>query len=300
MTDAATPSAAPALRATTRLRRLLAAGRTVFVPGCFNAVSARVIEMTGFEAVYMTGYGTSVAQLGMPDVGFATMTEMHTNARWIANAVSIPVIADADNGYGNAVNVTRTVREYIQTGVAAIHLEDQSLPKRCGHVAGRQVISRAEAAGKIRAADAVRRQIDPDFVLIARSDARGAVGGSLDDAIDRVNAYLDAGADLGFVEGPTSVAEVERNLRMMDSVIRHMSVLLAKDLDAEAIAVDPEEIKVRRIEVTDADDDADETFEASLGLADVERPVHVHAPVQSQPAPEAVEAPEVPTPAGDA
>ncbi len=214
MTDAATPSAAPALRATTRLRQLLAAGRTVFVPGCFNAVSARVIEMTGFEAVYMTGYGTSVAQLGMPDVGFATMTEMHTNARWIANAVSIPVIADADNGYGNAVNVTRTVREYIQTGVAAIHLEDQSLPKRCGHVAGRQVISRAEAAGKIRAADAVRRQIDPDFVLIARSDARGAVGGSLDDAIDRVNAYLDAGADLGFVEGrprwPRSSASAAR------------------------------------------------------------------------------------------
>jgi 2-methylisocitrate lyase-like PEP mutase family enzyme len=141
------------------------------------------------------------------------MTEMHTNARWIANAVSIPVIADADNGYGNAVNVTRTVREYIQTGVAAIHLEDQSLPKRCGHVAGRQVIPLAEAVGKIRAADAVRRQVDPDFVLIARSDARGAVGGSLDDAITRVNAYLDAGADLGFVEGPTSVAEVERICR---------------------------------------------------------------------------------------
>jgi 2-methylisocitrate lyase-like PEP mutase family enzyme len=185
----------------------------VFVPGCFNAVSARVIELTGFQAVYMTGYGTSVAQLGMPDVGFATMSEMHTNARWIANAVSIPVIADADNGYGNAVNVTRTVREYIQTGVAAIHLEDQSLPKRCGHVAGRQVIPLAEAVGKIRAADAVRRQVDPDFVLIARSDARGAVGGSLDDAIHRVNAYLDAGADLGFVEGPTSVAEVERICR---------------------------------------------------------------------------------------
>lgn len=219
MTAAADTSTAPALpdapglRATTRLRQLLAGGRTVFVPGCFNAVSARVIELTGFQAAYMTGYGTSVAQLGMPDVGFATMTEMHTNARWIANAVSIPVIADADNGYGNAVNVTRTVREYIQTGVAAIHLEDQSLPKRCGHVAGRQVIPLAEAVGKIRAADAVRRQVDPDFVLIARSDARGAVGGSLDDAITRVNAYLDAGADLGFVEGPTSVAEVERICR---------------------------------------------------------------------------------------
>ncbi|MBC7780684.1 MAG: isocitrate lyase/PEP mutase family protein [Proteobacteria bacterium] len=212
--DAATigPSAPPA-RASTRFRQLLAGGRTVFVPGCFNAVSARVIEVTGFPAAYMTGYGTSVAQLGMPDVGFATMSEMHTNARWVANAVSIPVIADADNGYGNAINVTRTVREYIQTGVAGIHLEDQSLPKRCGHVAGREVIPLAEAVGKIRAADAVRRATDPDFVLIARTDARGAVGGSLDEAIARVNAYLDAGADLGFVEGPTSVAEVERICR---------------------------------------------------------------------------------------
>lgn len=207
------PSAPVAVRATTRLRELIASGRTAFVPGCFNAVSARVVELAGFPAVYMSGYGTSVAQIGLPDVGFATMSEMHGNARWIANAVAIPVIADADNGYGNAVNVTRTVREYIQTGVAGIHLEDQSLPKRCGHVAGRQVIPLAEAVGKIRAADAIRRELDPDFVLIARTDARGAVGGSLDDAIERVNAYIDAGADLGFVEGPTSEAEVERVCR---------------------------------------------------------------------------------------
>jgi 2-methylisocitrate lyase-like PEP mutase family enzyme len=120
------------------------------------------------------------------------------------------VIADADNGYGNAINVMRTVREYIQTGVAGIHIEDQAIPKRCGHVAGRRVIPIEEAVGKYRAAAAVRRDLDPDFVVIARTDARGAHGGSLDEAIRRANAYLEAGADLAFVEGPTSLEEVGR------------------------------------------------------------------------------------------
>jgi 2-methylisocitrate lyase-like PEP mutase family enzyme len=125
----------------------------------------------------------------------------------------VPVIADADNGYGNAVNVMRTVREYIQTGVAGIHIEDQAIPKRCGHVAGRRVIPMEEAVGKYRAAAAVRRDLDPDFVIIARTDARGAHGGSLDEAIRRANAYLEAGADLAFVEGPTSVEEIRRVCR---------------------------------------------------------------------------------------
>ena len=200
------------MRATARLRQLLRA-TPVLVPGCYDALSARVLERTGFPAVYMTGYGTSLALLGLPDAGLATMSEMHLNARYIANAVSVPVIADADNGYGNAINVIRTVREYIQTGVAGIHIEDQAIPKRCGHVAGRRVIPLEEAVGKYRAADAVRRDLDPDFVLIARTDARGAHGGSLDEAIRRANAYLEAGADLAFVEGPTSVAEVQRVCR---------------------------------------------------------------------------------------
>jgi 2-methylisocitrate lyase-like PEP mutase family enzyme len=146
----------------------------------------------------------------MPDAGLATATEMHLNARYIANAVKVTVIADCDNGYGNAINVIRTVREYVQTGVAGIHIEDQVMPKRCGHVAGKQVVSIEEAVGKYRAADAARKEIDPDFVLIARTDARGARGGSLDDAIRRANAYLEAGADMAFVEGPTSVDEVRR------------------------------------------------------------------------------------------
>ena len=198
------------MKKTTKLREILKEGKSVFVPGCYNALSAKILDQVGFPAIYMTGYGTSLSLLGMPDCGLATMTEMHLNARNIANATRAPVIADSDNGYGNAINVIRTVREYIQTGVAAIHIEDQIIPKRCGHVAGRQVISIEEACGKYRAADYARKEIDPDFVLIARTDARGAHGGTLDDAITRANAYLAAGADMAFVEGPTDVEEVKR------------------------------------------------------------------------------------------
>ena len=206
-------SRGPRQKMTQRLRELLKQGKTLFIPGCYNAMSARVLDQVGFPAIYMTGYGTSLSLLGLPDAGLATMTEMQLNARYIANAVSVPVIADADNGYGNAINVMRCVREYIQTGVAGIHIEDQVAPKRCGHVAGREVIPLAEAVGKVRAADAARQEIDPDFVIIARSDARGAHGGSLSEALDRVNAYLEAGADMAFVEGPTGMAEVERMCR---------------------------------------------------------------------------------------
>lgn len=198
------------MKKTTALRALLKEGRTLFAPGCYNALSARILDQVGFDALYMTGYGTSISLLGMPDAGLATMTEMHLNARYIANATKTPVIADCDNGYGNAVNVVRAVKEYIQTGVAGVHIEDQAIPKRCGHVAGRRVISIEEACGKYRAADEARGEIDPDFLLIARTDARGAHGGSLDEAIARANAYLDAGADMAFVEGPTDIGEVKR------------------------------------------------------------------------------------------
>jgi 2-methylisocitrate lyase-like PEP mutase family enzyme len=200
-------------RASTRLRELIARGPTLYVPGCYNAMSARVLEDAGFEAIYMTGYGTSLSLTGLPDVGLATMSEMLANARYIASAVSVPLIADADTGFGNAVNVIRTVREYIGAGVGGLHMEDQVSPKRCGHVAGRLVIGLDEAVGKIRAAVDTRDAHDPDFVIIARTDARGASGGSLEEAIRRVNAYLAAGADLAFVEGPTSAGEVQRICR---------------------------------------------------------------------------------------
>ena len=197
-------------RASTRLRALIARGPTLYVPGCDNAMSGRVLEAAGFEAIYMTGYGTSLALTGMPDVGLATMSEMVANARYIAAAVGVPLIADADTGFGNAINVIRTVREYIGAGVAGIHLEDQVMPKRCGHVAGRLVIPLEEAVGKIRAAADARDAADPDFVLVARIGARGASGGSLDEAIRRADAFLAAGADLAFIEGPTSADEVRR------------------------------------------------------------------------------------------
>jgi 2-methylisocitrate lyase-like PEP mutase family enzyme len=234
------------LRATTRLRGLLAAGEPLFVPGCYDALTARILEHAGFPAVYMSGYGTSLALLGLPDAGLATMTEMHLNARYVANAVRVPVIADADNGYGNAVNAIRTVREYVQTGVAGIHIEDQVVPKRCGHVAGRQVVSLAEAVGKVRAADRARREADPDFVLIARTDARGAHGGSLDEAIRRANTYLEAGADLAFVEGPTSLDEVRRICREVHGPIFYNQTGVSPRLTLEqmrdlgiAVAISP-------------------------------------------------------------
>jgi 2-methylisocitrate lyase-like PEP mutase family enzyme len=199
--------ASPA-RATTRLRALLKEPAPLILPGCFNAMSARILEHAGFPALYMSGYGTSLNLLGLPDAGLITLTEMALNAKLIASAVRAPLIADADTGFGNAINVVRTVEEYIRAGVAGMHLEDQVAPKRCGHVAGREVIARDEAVLKIRAACQTRDTLDADFVIIARTDARGAHGGSMEEAITRANAFLDAGADLAFVEGPKDKEEV--------------------------------------------------------------------------------------------
>jgi 2-methylisocitrate lyase-like PEP mutase family enzyme len=190
------------------LRRLIAPGVGVgagytMVPGAYDTLTARLVEQAGFAAVYLTGGGYSRAN-GYPDLGLLTLGE---NVRFIGltvDAVSIPVIADADTGYGNAINVIRTVREYEKTGVAAFHLEDQVSPKKCGHYEGKEVIPLAEMVGKIKAAVDTRR--DPDMAIIARSDARAVEG--LSAAIDRVNAYLEAGADIGFVEAPQSVEEL--------------------------------------------------------------------------------------------
>jgi carboxyvinyl-carboxyphosphonate phosphorylmutase len=176
------------------------------IPGAFCALAARLIEQLGFPAVYMTGYGTSSAIIGKPDAGFVTMTEMVLNAKNIVTSVALPVISDADTGYGNAVGVMRTVREFEQAGVAGIHIEDQAWPKKCGHVAGKKVISLDEMVGKIHAA--VDARTDPDFVIIARTDSRAVFG--IEEAIRRGNAYSEAGADVVFVDGPQSVQELER------------------------------------------------------------------------------------------
>ena len=200
-------------RSSTRLRQLLKQGRTLVKPGAFNALSARIIEQAGFSCCGVTGYGVSASLLGKPDAGLITLNEIVMIARYIVNAVKIPVIADADTGFGNAINVMRTVEDFIGAGVAAIHIEDQVAPKRCGHVAGKQIVSIEEMAGKLRAADRVRRELDPDFLLIARCDARGVAGGTVDDLIQRANAYLDAGADMIFPEALTSEAELDRCAR---------------------------------------------------------------------------------------
>ena len=185
------------------LRQLLQSPGLVIAPGAYDGIGARLIEQAGFPAVYMTGAGTSAAR-GYPDFGLLTMSEMVDNASVMARSVSVPVIADADTGYGNELNVTRTVREYEARGVAAIHIEDQVSPKRCGHLDGKEVIGRAEFVSKIRAAVEARRM--PEFLIIARTDARGMM--SLDEAIWRANAALDAGADLAFVEAPQTAEEV--------------------------------------------------------------------------------------------
>ncbi|WAL63458.1 oxaloacetate decarboxylase [Amycolatopsis cynarae] len=189
-----------------RLRELLAAGDPLVAPGAYDALSARLIEQAGFGAVYMTGFGTTASLIGRPDVGLLSGAEMTAHAARLVSAVDVPVIADADTGYGNALNVVRTVRSYEQAGVAALHLEDQVMPKKCGHMSGKAVIGAEEMAGKIRAAAAARR--DPDLVLIARTDAAAVHG--LDDAIARAKLYASAGADALFVEAPTSEEGIER------------------------------------------------------------------------------------------
>ena len=189
-----------------RLRELLAGPEPVVAPGAYDALSARLVEQAGFDVVYMTGFGTSASLLGRPDVGLLGGAEMVDHVRRIVDAVERPVIADADTGYGNAINVVRTVRAYEQAGVAGLHLEDQVMPKKCGHMSGKAVIPAAEMVGKIRAAVDARR--DPDLVLIARTDAAAVHG--LEEAISRARAFAEAGADVLFVEAPTSEDDIAR------------------------------------------------------------------------------------------
>ena len=188
-----------------RLRELLNSGQTIVAPGAFDPLAARLVEEAGFAAVYMTGFGTSAALLGRPDVGLLTMTEMADSAGRIAACVDIPLIADADTGYGNPLNVIRTVGAYEAAGVAGLHIEDQVAPKKCGHMEGKLVIGADEMAQKVKAA--VDARTDPDFVIIARTDARAVEG--LDRALDRARRYRDAGADVLFIEALVSEPEIE-------------------------------------------------------------------------------------------
>ena len=218
-----------------RLRHLLKQGRTLVKPGAYNALSAMIIEKAGFPCCGVTGYGVSASLLGKPDVGLVTLNEIVMVTRYIANVVSIPVIADADTGFGNAINVMRTVEDFIAAGAAAIHIEDQVAPKRCGHVAGKQVVPMEEMIGKLRAADHVRQRLDPEFLLIARCDARGIAGGSVDELVRRANAYLDAGADMIFPEALTSEAELERCAREIRGPLHFNRTGVSPRLDLERL-----------------------------------------------------------------
>lgn len=192
------------MKKTTQLRALLSRPEILVAPGAHDALSAKIVAKAGFNAVYFTGYGQAASHLGGPDVGLMTMTEMVMRARNFAAAVDVPVIADGDTGFGNAINVIRTVREYEAAGVAAIQLEDQVAPKKCGHMIGRQVVPVEEMVGKIKAAVSARQ--DPDFVIIARTDARTNLG--IEEALRRGKAFAEAGADVLFIESPESLEEM--------------------------------------------------------------------------------------------
>ena len=191
------------MRATTRFRQLLAEPGIITAPGAYDCLTAAIIEKAGFPAVYMTGAGTSVARIGYPDLALATATEMQANAAAISATVNVPVIADADTGYGGTMNVRRTIREYERTGVAAIHIEDQQFPKRCGHLDDKRVVPIDEMVQKIRAA--VDARTDADFTIIVRTDALAVTG--WDDTLRRCEAFTAAGADALFVEALRSPEE---------------------------------------------------------------------------------------------
>ena len=198
--------------AASRFRQMLQEPGIIMAPGAYDSLTAKIIQQAGFPAVYMTGAGTSVAQLGYPDLALATMTEMVANAAMIAEAVDVPVIADADTGYGGVLNVQRTVRQYQRAGVAAIHIEDQEFPKRCGHLDDKRVVPQSDMVRKVRAA--VDARTDSDFTIIVRTDALAVTG--WDDTMQRCQAYVEAGADVLFVEALRTSEQAERVARNFD------------------------------------------------------------------------------------
>jgi 2-methylisocitrate lyase-like PEP mutase family enzyme len=227
------------------LRDRIAAGQLTVAPGVFDGLSASLVGRIGFDAAYLTGAGVAAAGFGLPDIGLVTQTEMTERARMIVRALGdVPLIADADTGYGAALNVVRTVREYESAGVAAIQLEDQIFPKKCGHLPDKELISADEFVVKLHAA--LDARTDPDLVVIARTDARAPLG--LDAAIDRANTYAEAGADVIFVEAPQSVQEIERISKevsaplLLNLVIGGLTPIESSDRLAElgfAIAIHP-------------------------------------------------------------
>jgi 2-methylisocitrate lyase-like PEP mutase family enzyme len=194
----------------TKLRKLLAQGEVLVMIQVGTAHQAQLAEMAGFETVGISGSNTSTQLLGLPDAGFVTMTELVENVERICRVVNLPVMVDCDTGFGNAINVRRTVDSVIRAGAAGLFIEDQVAPKRCGFIKGKEVIPLDEAVGKYLAAIDVRNELDPDFIIMARTDARGAVGGSLDEVIRRGKGYLEAGVDIIYCEALQSRDEIKQ------------------------------------------------------------------------------------------
>ncbi len=227
MTTTLTPAA--------RLRRLLAGDGLITAPGVYDGLGAHLIARCGFTAAYLTGAGVAVAGFGLPDIGLLTATEMTERARVVAESLGeVPLIADADTGYGEPMNVVRTVRAYEHAGVAAIQLEDQAFPKKCGHLPDKELVTADEFEAKLRAA--LDARTDPDTVIVARTDARGPLG--IDAAIDRANRYAAAGADVIFVEAPQSPEEIERIAAQVDAplLINMVQGGLTPDTAADGLA----------------------------------------------------------------
>jgi 2,3-dimethylmalate lyase len=203
------------MKMTTLLRGLIERKEILVAPGAYDAMSAKLIEAVGFDAAYMSGFGVAAGSLGFPDIGLLSMTEMVENARRMARAINIPLIADADTGYGNHLNMLRTMEEYERAGIAGIQIEDQISPKRCGHMEGHKIVPVEEMVAKIRAAVVARK--DPDMVIIARTDGISAEG--FDEAIRRGNIYREEGADVVFIEAPTTMEQLEKIPRLIDAPV---------------------------------------------------------------------------------
>lgn len=220
------------MRPTTQLKQLIQAKEILVMPGVYNALSAKIAQQCGIKAVQVTGYGLAGASLGLPDVGIMTKTQMVDIVRNICTAVTIPVMADGDTGFGNAINLYYAVKDFEAAGAAGINLEDQFFPKRCGHMGGKQIIPFNEAVKKIEAAAAART--DPDFVINARTDAIAVSG--VDEAIKRGNAFAKAGADLIFVEAPEKVDDIKRVIQSIDAPVS-INMIYAKGSKTPAVSI---------------------------------------------------------------
>ena len=233
------------MKTTTQLKRMILERKALVVPGCHDALSAKLTQRAGFKAIQASGFGIAASLLGEPDVGLVTLTEMVEQTRHMVDAVSIPVMADGDTGNGNAINVIRTVREYENAGCAGINLEDQEFPKRCGHMEGKQIVSREEMVLKIKAAADARR--DGDFIINARTDAIAIEG--IDAAIERANAYAGAGADLIFMEAPTSAEMIRRCVKQVKAPLSINLFDAIKGGKTPLIAIEELRMGVARISI---------------------------------------------------